>query len=113
MTALTKSAQAGAAGTATVNISPDKSGIQWAVAQISVECRPSRVTQQVTTRFNGNYYSSSAVLPSVASGAPAQMLQAVDILSFDFIGCTAGDSCIVSIYYTESQWGTMPRVDVV
>lgn len=113
MTALTKSAQASAAGTATVNISPDKSGIQWAVAQISVECRPSRVTQQVTTRLNGNYYTSSAVLPSVASGSPAQLLQAIDVLSFEFIGCTVGDSCIVTISYTESPWGTIPRVDVV
>lgn len=113
MTVLTKSSQAGAAGTATVNISPDKSGIQWAVAQISAECRPSRITQQMTTRFNGNYYSSTSVLPSTASGAPAQTLQAIDVFSFDFVGCTAGDSCVVSLYYTESPWGTVPRVDVV
>ncbi len=113
MTAITKSVQANVAGLATVSFSPDKSGIQWAVAQISAECRPSRVTQQVTTRLNGNYYTSSAVLPSVASGAPAQLLQAIDILSFDFIGCTAGDNCIVTLSYTESPWGTIPRVDVV
>lgn len=113
MTALSSSAQAAADGTATVNISPSKSGIQWAVAQITAECKPSRNTQQVTVRVNGNYYTSSAVLPSTASGAPAQMLQATDTMSFAFSGCTAGDSCIVTIYYTESPWGTTPRVDVV
>lgn len=107
------SVQAGAAGTATVRISPSKSGIQWAIAQISVECIPARVTQQVTMRKNGNYYTSSAVMPSVASGTPAMLLQATDTLTADFLGCTAGDSCIVTIYYTESQWGTVPRVDVV
>ena len=113
MTALSASAQANASGTATVSISPNKSGIQWAVAQISVECKPSRATQNVTVRVNGNYFTSSASMPDVASGAPAQMLQAMDIMTFDFAGCTSGDSCIVTIYYTESQWGSVPRVDVV
>jgi hypothetical protein len=109
----TYSVQAGAAGTATARISPTKSGIQWAIAQISIECIPSRTTQQVTVRKNGNYYTSSAVLPSVASGTPAMLLQANDMVTADFIGCTAGDSCIVTISYNESPWGTVPRVDVV
>lgn len=113
MAARTYSAQAKADGTATVSISPDKSGIQWAVAQTSAECKPSRNTQQVTTRLNDNYVTSSSVLPSTASGAPAVTLQATDKLTFDFTGCTQGDSCIVFILYNESQWGTIPRVDVV
>jgi len=107
------SVQAGASGTATVNISPDKSGVQWAIAQLSSECIPSRVTQQVTVRKNGNYYTSSAVLPSTASGTPALLLQATDTLAVTFTGCTAGDNCIVTIFYTESPWGSVPRVDVV
>lgn len=113
MTVLTKSASADVNGEAIVSISPEKSGIQWAVAQSSCETRPFRGTAQVTTRFNENYLTSSAVLPSTAGGAPAITLQANDRLSYEFIGCTQGDSCVVTIYYTESQWGTVPRVDVV
>lgn len=40
-------------------------------------------------------------------------LQASDTLTFDFAGLTSGDTAIVTIYYTESQWGSIPRADVV
>lgn len=113
MTVLSQSASADINGEATVTISPQKSGIQWAVAQSSVETRPYRGTAQCETRFNENFLTSSAVLPATAGGAPAITLQANDNLSFRFTGCTQGDSCVVTIYYTESPWGTIPRVDVV
>jgi hypothetical protein len=113
MAILTRTGQADSSGTATVTISPDKSGIQWAVAQIACESFPARTTAQVVTRFNGSLLTTSAVIPSVASGAPAITLQAIDQLTFLFTGLTQGDTTNVTIYYNESPWGTIPRVDVV
>lgn len=108
-----RTATAKADGTCTVNISPDKSGIQWTVGQTTVETNPFRGTAQCTTRFNGRYVTSSAVLPATAGGSPAINLQAMDVLSFDMVGMTLGDVAVVTIYYTESKWGTDPNADVV
>lgn len=113
MAARPYTARAGAAGTCTVTIRPELSGVQWTIAQIGVETQPARVTAQATTRMNGNYLTSTAVMPSTSSGVPAVNLQASDTLTFDFIGMTSGDTAVVTIYYTESPWGTIPRADVV
>lgn len=113
MAATPYTARANASGACTISISPDKSGIQWTIAQVGVESQPVRTTGTVTTRLNGNYVTSSAVLPTASSGAPAFNLQTNDKLTFDFAGLTSGDTAIVTIYYTESQWGTIPRADVV
>lgn len=103
----------GADGTATINISPDKSGIQWTVGQTGVESVPTRTTGTCTTRLNGNYLTSTATLPASAGGQPAINIQATDTLSFLFQGLTQGDSAIVTLYYTETPWGTIPKTDVV
>lgn len=113
MAARPYTARAGAAGTCTVTIRPELSGVQWTISQIGVESQPARLTGNVTQRLNGNYQTSSSILPSSAGGVPAVNLQASDTLTFDFAGLTSGDTAIVTIYYTESQWGSIPRADVV
>jgi hypothetical protein len=113
MTALSQSAQANAAGQATVHIAVNKSGLQWAVAQMSVEARPQAVNGACTVLFNGNYYTSTATLPSTAGGQPAITLQAQDDLAFQFVGLAPGATGVVTIYYTETAWGEIPNVSVV
>lgn len=113
MTMLSLSATADATGKATVEITPNKSGVQWTVAQIGVETIPVRPAGNATTRLNGRYVTSTAVLPSSAGGQPFINIQPIDKLSIDFVGLTAGDSCIVSVFYNESLWGETPRADVV
>lgn len=113
MTAKAFSATVKADGTCLINISPDKSGIQWTVGQTGVESVPTRATGTVTTRLNGNYLTSTATMPASAGGQPAINMQATDTLSFLFTGLTVGDNAIVTLYYTETPWGTIPKVDVV
>ena len=113
MATTSRTATAKADGTCTVNISPDKSGIQWTVAQSTVETLPFTGTAQVTTRLDGRYMTSSSVLPATAGGSPAIVLQSMSILSFDLIGMTPGSVAVVTIYYTESVWGSDARADVV
>lgn len=113
MAAKPYTAVATAAGTASLTISPDKSGIQWTIAQLGFETQPFRATAQCTVRLNGNYLTSTAVAPASTSGQPAVNLQATDKLTFDFVGMTAGDTAIITAYYNESAWGTIPRADVV
>jgi hypothetical protein len=113
MTILSQSATAGANGQAVVTITPGKSGIQWAIGQMSVESSQGSQTGQVFIRVNGKLYTSASFLPMAASGQPALLLQGADIMTATFTGLTAGDSGIVNCWYNESLWGTVPKVDVM
>lgn len=113
MTALSLSATANAAGNAVVTVTPNKSGIQWAIAQMSVESRPQSVNGSCNVTFNGNYYTSTATLPSTAGGQPAITLQSQDKLEFTFAGLTPGATGVVTAYYRETAWGDIPDVSVV
>jgi len=113
MTMLSESANADANGNATVTFSPAKSGIQWAIGQTALESSQDSDSAQAVMRVNGRLYTSAAFLPQAASGQPALMLQNADILTIDFTGLAVGESAIATIWYNESQWGTVPRVDVM
>jgi hypothetical protein len=113
MTIYSQSAQANAAGAATVSIAVNKSGIQWAVAQYSVEARPAAPAGICTVKLNGNFLDSTVTLPATSSGSPAITLQAQDQLTFDFTGLAVGSTGVVTLYYVESTWGTIPDVTVV
>lgn len=99
------SAFVGASGTATLIIVPDKSGIQWVVAQISVDCSPSRPEGNATVRKNGQYVTSTITLPQTAGGEPALLLQYFDTMTITFSGCQPGDNVIGTVYYNEVPWG--------
>lgn len=113
MTVLSQSAQAGANGAATVTVAVNKSGIQWVVAQMSVEARPASPNGVCTVRMNGNYYTSTATLPATAGGQPALTLQAQDALTFEFSALTPGTTGVVTIWYVETPWGEVPSALVV
>jgi hypothetical protein len=113
MTILAQSATAKADGTAVVSISPTKSGVQWAIGQIAVESAQASQTAEATVRVNGRLYTSAQFLPMTASGQPALMLQAADIMTVEFTNLTPGDTAEVSCWYNESPWGEIPRVDVM
>jgi hypothetical protein len=113
MTIFSQSAQANASGVATVDIAVNKSGIQWAVAQYSVEARPAAPSGICTVSLNGNFLDSTVTLPATSSGSPAITLQAQDKLTFTFTGLTAGSTGVVTLYYVETPWGQMPNVSVV
>lgn len=113
MTQQALSAIADATGTAVVTISPAKSGIQWAIGQLSVESVQGSQTGQATVRVNGRLYMSAQFLPMVASGTPALMLQGPDISLVTFTGLTPGDVGEVAFWYNESPWGTVPNVQVM
>lgn len=104
---------ASAAGTATLYIVPDKAGIQWAIAQFSVDSSPSRPQGTATVRKNGLYVTSTQTLPQSASGAPAILLQPMDTLTVDFTGLTLLDNAIATVFFTETPWGYLPQVGVV
>ena len=113
MPILAFSSFAGVGGTTTVRITPNKSGIQWSIAQVGIESVPQRATANATVRVNGRYITSSAILPSSASGTPAINLQYFEEMTVDFVGLTSGDNAVVTVFYTESPWGYTPNVDVV
>jgi hypothetical protein len=113
MPATPYTARAKADGTCTVTIQLTKSGVQWVVAQIGAETQPFRSTAQVTMRKNGGYLTSSATLPASSGGNPAILMQGMDTLTFDFVGMTLNDTAVVTLYYVESLWGTIPNGDVV
>lgn len=102
-------ATADANGNATVTIPQVKSGLQWTVGQSSVESIPTRTGASCVTTLNGNLVTSSQIIPSAASGAPAINLNSGDNLVFTFAGLTQGDTAKVTLYYNESQWGTPPN----
>ena len=106
-------ATANAAGIATVTIPPVLSGLQWTVAQSSVETLPTRSGVTCTTTLNGNLVTSTQVVPSTAGGSPAINVQAGDALVYAFTGLTQGDTAKVTLFYNESAWGTPPRTDWV
>lgn len=113
MTVQSFSAFAGAAGTATVRITPNKAGIQWSIAQLSADSSPSRPAGNATVKLNGRYVTSTASLPASSSGQPAILLQYFDEMTVDFVGLTVKDNAIVTVFYDETPWGALPQVDVV
>lgn len=109
MTGMPFTATADVNGNATVTIPPVKSGLQWTIAQTSVESFPSRVGASCVASLNGNLVTSTQIIPSAASGPPAFNIQAGDQLAFTFSGLTQGDVAKVTLYYNESAWGTPPN----
>lgn len=104
---------ANASGVAAVTVPPVLSGLQWTVAQSSVESLPTRSGVTCVTTLNGNLVTSTQVVPATAGGTPAINLQAGDTLVYTFAGLTQGDTAKVTLYYNESPWGTPPRTDWV
>lgn len=96
-----------------VQVVPNKSGVQWVVAQLGAETVPFRGTASTVVKLNGRYVTSSAVLPSSAGGQPYITLQSKDLLTVEFSGMTAGDQAIVTVFYVETLWGTVPTGEIV
>lgn len=110
MALLPVTAIAGAAGTAQVRIQHGRSGLQWVVSQISVQSIPLRTGATVTVNLNGQYWTSTSVLPATASGQPFITLNASDLLTADFAFLTVGDSAILNLFYVETHWGNADNV---
>lgn len=113
MTMAAFTATADVTGVATVFVTPDKAGVQWTIGQLGIETRPNNANVSAIVTFNGRYVTSSSVLPSSASGQPAINLQSVDKVTVQFSGMNVGEQAIVTVFYNESLWGTMPTMDVV
>lgn len=113
MTMGVATASADSTGTAVVTITPDKSGVQWTIAQLGVESVPPRGTATATIRLNGRYVTSTIVMPQSAGGQPFINLQYNDQFTVTFSGLTVKDEAIVTYFYNESLWGTIPKADVV
>lgn len=113
MTMLALSATADAAGNATIEVVPNKAGIQWTIGQVNAETIPFRGTASCTIRFNGRFVTNSAILPSSAGGQPFINLQSMDKMTVDFTGMSAGDTAVAAVFLKESLWGAIPDANVV
>lgn len=109
MTNYTQAIQVGASGIASIDFSPTSPGLNWVVAQFSLETQPFRVGCVCVVRYNGRFLSST-ILGSgdTAYGPPAIILYRGDILNFTWTGVQVGDECIATLFYNESQWSTSP-----
>jgi hypothetical protein len=109
MTDYTQSVTVGAAGTASIDFSPTSPGLNWVVAQFSLETQPFRVGCTCIVRKNGRFLSST-ILGSgdTAYGPPAIILYRGDILNFFWNGLQNGDECIATLFYNESTWSQSP-----
>lgn len=107
---ITQSAKVTAAsGIAQLDFVHGKSGVQWIVSQISNSTSPFRVGSTVTVKRNGRYLTSTPLASGdSASGPPAYLLNASDVLSLIFTGMTVGDQVEGTLFYDEKAWSPNP-----
>jgi hypothetical protein len=109
MTDVTLSANASAAGVATVTFIATPAGLMWVVPQVSLETVPFRVGATCTVRKNGRFLSSTALgSGDTAYGPPAIILYRGDQITFTWAGMTAGDECLATLFYSEQSWAEVP-----
>lgn len=82
------------------------SGMQWIIAQITIETIPVRGSARCTVRRNGRYITSSIVgSGSSAQGPPYLLLNGTDTLSASWVGMQQGDECVLLLLYEQVPWG--------
>lgn len=83
-----------------------KAGIQWLVYQISVATQPFRAGATASVFINNSYRTSTKYGGNdSAAGAPAWVLNDVDLIAVAWANVMGGDELILNLLYEEVLWG--------
>lgn len=95
--------QVAADGTAVVPIRVSTGIGQWTVTQVSTDMSTAPIGSTCELRKNGNMVTPMISTGSVAGGDPPVVINAADVLTVSWAGCTPGDVAKVFVIYDDGR----------